>query len=95
MLETNSSINTGPSIKIHHVYNFLSSSLQQHCCILLIYFFMSSPSSVHLIIFMIRVDDAHLSHLALKSEMMCKHQLFREPALILQKEARGWVNRES
>lgn len=58
-------------------------------------FFMSSPSSVHLIIFMIRVDDAHLSHLALKSEMMCKHQLFCEPALILQEEARGWVNRES
>lgn len=58
------------------------------------YVLYSSPSSVHLIIFLIRVDNAHLSHLALKSEMMCKHQLFREPARILKKEA-AWVNRES
>lgn len=58
------------------------------------YVLYSSPSSVHLILFLIRVHNAHLSHLSLKSEMMCKHQLFREPALILKKEA-AWVNRES
>lgn len=100
ILETNSSINTGPSNKIHYVYNFL-----QHCSRLLcsntvafyryiFYVLYTSPSSVHLIIFLIRVDDAHLIHLALKSEMMCKHQLLHEPALILKKEA-ARVNRES